>query len=283
MRIWSQLLSKQSPNNTPLFAFQPITTGDVHKIIKSLPSNIAPGCDKVNAKILKDSSPVIAPIITSLINNSFTLSTFPLPWKKQKSFQFLSPRTVKSLQTRGQYHYCLFYLKYAKERLSRSLPISSIQTMSYITCKVEIENFTQPSLHYFTSPMNCLITWIRRRYLLLFFWTCPKLLIAKFDFAKLVYLSLRVPGSKAIYRNVNKTLNFRILYLIPYPIRLGYRRDPSWARCCLHFYWLGTIPLWHEFNVRKGVLKASGTRFSGREAALLAIKSRWAFVPRTKS
>ena len=56
------------PNNTPLFAFQPITTGDVHKIIKSLPSNKAPGCDKVNAKILKDSSPVIAPIITSLIN-----------------------------------------------------------------------------------------------------------------------------------------------------------------------------------------------------------------------
>ena len=70
------------PNNTPLFAFQPITTGDVHKIIKSLPSNKAPGCDKVNVKILKDSSPVIAPIITSLINNAFTLSTFPLPWKK---------------------------------------------------------------------------------------------------------------------------------------------------------------------------------------------------------
>ena len=54
------------PNTTPLFAFQPITTGDVHKIIKK-----APGYDKVNAKILKDSSPVIAPIITSLINNSF--------------------------------------------------------------------------------------------------------------------------------------------------------------------------------------------------------------------
>ena len=78
------------PNNTPLFAFQPITTGDVHKIIKSLPSNKAPCCDKVNAKILKDSSPVIAPIITSLINNSFTLSTFPLPWKKADlSYKFL--------------------------------------------------------------------------------------------------------------------------------------------------------------------------------------------------
>ena len=69
-------------NSCPNNAFQPITTSDVHKIIKSLPSNKAPCCDKVNAKILKDSSPVIAPIITSLINNSFTLSTFPLPWKK---------------------------------------------------------------------------------------------------------------------------------------------------------------------------------------------------------
>ena len=53
---------------------------------KSLPQAMCitsktPGCDKVNAKILKDSSPVIAPIITSLIN-SFTLSTFPLPWKE---------------------------------------------------------------------------------------------------------------------------------------------------------------------------------------------------------
>ena len=64
----------------------------------------------------------------------------------------------------------------------------------------------------------------------------PKLLIA-FDtisryvnFAKLVYLSLRVPGSKAIYRNVNRSLNFRILYMIPYPLRVGYRKDPSWAR-----------------------------------------------------
>ena len=51
---------------TTLFTFCSITTGDVQRIITSLPSNKAPGCDKVHAKILKDSSPVIAPIITSL-------------------------------------------------------------------------------------------------------------------------------------------------------------------------------------------------------------------------
>ena len=37
---------------------------------------------------------------------------------------------------------------------------------------------------------------------------------------------------------------------------------------------LGTIDLWHEFQLENMFFKASGTRFSGREAAQLAIKSR---------
>ena len=45
---------------------------------------------------------------------------------------------------------------------------------------------------------------------------------------------------------------------------------------------LGTNEPWHEFNIRKAVLKVSRTRFSGREVSLLAIKSRWVFVPRAK-
>ena len=69
-------------NNIATFAFQSITEDDVKKIIKSLPSNKAPGWDKVNGKTLKDSLPVSAPVITSLINNSFLSSSFPLPWKK---------------------------------------------------------------------------------------------------------------------------------------------------------------------------------------------------------
>lgn len=74
--------SIRSSGQNTLFMFRSITTGDVQKIIMSIPSNKAPGCDKVNAKILKDSSPVIAPIITSLINDSFSLGSFPLQWKK---------------------------------------------------------------------------------------------------------------------------------------------------------------------------------------------------------
>ena len=37
---------------------------------------------------------------------------------------------------------------------------------------------------------------------------------------------------------------------------------------------LGAIDLRHEFQIRKYVFKASGTRFSCREEAQLAIKSR---------
>ena len=70
-----------SQNSTTLFMFQSITKGDVQRIITSLPSNKAPSCDEVNAKILKNSSPLIAHIISSLINNSFSLSSFPLPGK----------------------------------------------------------------------------------------------------------------------------------------------------------------------------------------------------------
>ena len=51
-----------------------------------------------------------------------------------------------------------------------------------------------------------------------------------------------MPGSKAIYRNVNKLLNFRILYLIPYPLRLGYHKDPSWVLFTLYVNDLFRVP-----------------------------------------
>ena len=42
---------------------------------------------------------------------------------------------------------------------------------------------------------------------------------------------------------------------------------------------LGTIDLCQEFQIRKAVFKASRTRFSGRKAVLLELKSRRVFVP----
>ena len=63
------------------FNFRPVEEGDVAKIVNSLPSNKAPGYDKVTAKVLKDSLPATLPTLTNLINNSFSSNTFAQAWK----------------------------------------------------------------------------------------------------------------------------------------------------------------------------------------------------------
>ena len=63
------------------FEFQPVSENDVANIILNLPSNKAPGFDKVPARILKDSLPATLQIITSLMNNSFKSNTFTSVWK----------------------------------------------------------------------------------------------------------------------------------------------------------------------------------------------------------
>ena len=49
-----------------------------------MPSNKAPGFDKVSISVIKDCLPHILPSITSLINSSFTNSTFPKAWKRSE-------------------------------------------------------------------------------------------------------------------------------------------------------------------------------------------------------
>ena len=58
-------------NSATLFTFQSLTTSDVQRIFTSVPPNKASCCDEVNAKILNDSSAVIAPIIVVLLTIPF--------------------------------------------------------------------------------------------------------------------------------------------------------------------------------------------------------------------
>ena len=50
-------------------------------LIKTMPSNKAPGIDKVPTRVLKDSLLITLPFITSIINASLIASTFPEVWK----------------------------------------------------------------------------------------------------------------------------------------------------------------------------------------------------------
>lgn len=44
-----------------LFSFCPVTESQVQKIVKGLPSNKAPGMDKITSRVLKDSLPISLP------------------------------------------------------------------------------------------------------------------------------------------------------------------------------------------------------------------------------
>ena len=90
----NQHLTSISDEDCVKFRFHSVTDEDVSKIIKNLPSNKAPGYDKVTARVLKDSSPVTVPIITNLINGSFFHNTFPNAWKMAE---------VIPIQTSGDY------------------------------------------------------------------------------------------------------------------------------------------------------------------------------------
>ena len=58
------------------FQFHSVLDKDVERVIKGFSSNKAPGYDRVSARILKDSLPVILPSITSIMNYSFHTGTF---------------------------------------------------------------------------------------------------------------------------------------------------------------------------------------------------------------
>ena len=67
--------------SSELFVLNQVTENQVEKVIRRLPSNKAPGMDKISSRILKDSLPSILTTITRIVNNSFVTNTFARAWK----------------------------------------------------------------------------------------------------------------------------------------------------------------------------------------------------------
>lgn len=64
------------------FAFKPASQEDVKKTIMSMPSNKAPGYDKVPMRVIKSCLSSILPTITNIFNSSFSTGVFPNDWKQ---------------------------------------------------------------------------------------------------------------------------------------------------------------------------------------------------------
>ena len=65
------------PPNAKKFNFKPETEGNIAKLIDHIRIDVAPGIDKLNARIIKDLKEVITPTLTSIINLCYKTSTFP--------------------------------------------------------------------------------------------------------------------------------------------------------------------------------------------------------------
>ena len=72
----------KSTNVSPeLFVLQQVTENQIEKVMRRLPSNKAPGMDKISSRNLKDSLPSTLTTITRIVNNSFVTNTFARAWK----------------------------------------------------------------------------------------------------------------------------------------------------------------------------------------------------------
>lgn len=74
-------LHRSTNVSSELFVLHRVTENQVEKVIRRLPSNKAPGMDKISSRILKDSLPSTLTTITRIVNNSFVTNTFARAWK----------------------------------------------------------------------------------------------------------------------------------------------------------------------------------------------------------
>lgn len=62
-----------------LFEFKPVSCVEVQKVIMAMPTNKAPGYDRVPISVVKDYLEHILPTLSGIINHSFSSSTFQAP------------------------------------------------------------------------------------------------------------------------------------------------------------------------------------------------------------
>ena len=62
------------------FQLPTVLDKDVERVIEGFSSNKAPGYDRVSARVLEDSLPVILQSITNIMNYSFHTGTFARAW-----------------------------------------------------------------------------------------------------------------------------------------------------------------------------------------------------------
>ncbi|CAB3998969.1 Hypothetical predicted protein [Paramuricea clavata] len=104
------------------FFFNQVSYTKIEQVIKNMPSNKAPGYNKISINVLKDCYPHILSTLTGLVNASFSQEVFPLQWKKAE---------VIPLHKEGDHQIA-----------ANNRPISLLPVPLKVTERVALEQFT---------------------------------------------------------------------------------------------------------------------------------------------
>ena len=94
------------------FVFKPETNTSIKKLIEKIRKDVATGADEVGAKLIKDASEVLAPVLAQIINIGYETCTFPDCMKKA---------TIKALHKKDD-----------PDKISNYRPISILPTISKV-------------------------------------------------------------------------------------------------------------------------------------------------------
>ena len=149
-----------------------MTERGIEKIVKHIPSNKAPGLDRVSAGVLKDIVPAILPFIINLINTSFASNCFAQVWKSAEVIPNLKSGDRNDPENTRPISLLPIMSKVCEKAAHRQFMDFLGKIARYSAYRVKKESSTPLKPSYCTSRTTSLRIWMRNEYLWLYYSTC---------------------------------------------------------------------------------------------------------------
>ena len=161
---------------TNKFEFHAVTEQGIEKIVKHIPSNKAPGLDRVFAGVLKDILPVTLPVIINLMNTSFASNCFA---QVLKSAAVVIPNLKSGDRNRPENTRPISLLPIMSKICEKAAHTQFMDFLDkiarYPAYRVKTDSSTPIKPPYYTSRTTSLRIWMRNEYLWLYYSTCLKI------------------------------------------------------------------------------------------------------------
>ena len=161
---------------TNKFEFHAVTEQGIEKIVKHIPSNKAPGLDRVFAGVLKDILPATLPVIINLMNTSFASNCFA---QVLKSAAVVIPNLKSGDRNRPENTRPISLLPIMSKVCKKAAHTQFMDFLDkiarYPAYRVKTDSSTPIKPPYYTSRTTSLRIWMRNEYLWLYYSTCLKI------------------------------------------------------------------------------------------------------------